>query len=81
MDEDAVDQFDGVREKFAIIAAAINNANIGWNAKVNSYRLLISKKQGLNNFSSPLTTDGTPDNTYFIGNSRFIYFRFRAEHI
>ncbi len=68
--EDSAGKFDGIREKFAIIAAAVNNASIGWKAKVDGYRLLISKKQGLNNFSSPLTTDGTPDTSYFIANTR-----------
>ena len=68
--EDADNKFDGVREKFAIMAAAINNANIGWTAKVDGYRLSVSKNQGLNNYSSALTTDGTPDDTYFIGNTR-----------
>jgi uncharacterized protein len=62
--------FDGVREKLAILTSEINDASIGWTAKVAGYRLLLSKRQGLNNFSAPLTTDGTPDATYFIANTR-----------
>jgi phage tail sheath protein FI len=66
----AATNLDGVREKLAILATQINNAGIGWTAKVNGYRLLLSKKQGQNNFSAPLTTNGTPDATYFIPNTR-----------
>lgn len=61
---------DGVREKFALIASAINNANLGWTAKAAGLRLLLARKQGAPHILESLTTNGAPDASYFIANVR-----------
>lgn len=64
---------DGVRQKLAVMAAAIENANIGWTAKASGYRLLLSRKSGAGHLAPGLAVTGataTPDATWFIPNVR-----------
>ncbi|HKP95730.1 MAG TPA: phage tail sheath C-terminal domain-containing protein [Fibrobacteria bacterium] len=64
---------DGVRQKLAVMAAAINGAGVGWSAKVAGYRLLLARKSGTANLSPALGFAGataTPDATWFIANTR-----------
>jgi phage tail sheath protein FI len=61
--EDGAGGFDGVREKLAILARKINDAGIGWTARVAGSRLLLAKRSGLSNFSQAITlTTGAPPN-------------------
>jgi len=63
--------FDGVREKFAIIASTINDEGIVWTATVSGSRLFLKKRAGLNNFSADLTTSPNDIGSYFKANTRF----------
>jgi phage tail sheath protein FI len=67
----ATKNFDGVREKLAIIASAINDEGIGWTASVSGSRLFLKKRSGLNNFSAGLTTSPNDIGSYFKANTRF----------
>jgi uncharacterized protein len=62
---------DGVREKLGLIAAAINNADIGWTAEVWGYRLALLANSGINNFSRSVTTTTTDLGSSFNSNVRF----------
>jgi phage tail sheath protein FI len=65
--------FDGVRQKLAVMASAVNNANVGWAAKASGYRLLLSRKSGANHVAGGIAVTGTtatPDDTWFVPNVR-----------
>lgn len=63
---------DGVREKFAIIAAAINNESIGWKATVAGSRLLLKKTSGPAHYSATVETGPVHDiGSYFRPNTRY----------
>lgn len=62
---------DGIREKIAIIASAVNDAGIGWKATAAGSRLLFAKKSGSNNFSGSITTTGGVFETYFKYSTRY----------
>ena len=63
--------FDGLREKLAIMASAINDEGIGWVASVSGSRLFLKKNSGLNNFSAGITTSPNDIGSYFKTNTRF----------
>ncbi|MCP4117233.1 MAG: phage tail sheath family protein [Desulfobacteraceae bacterium] len=63
--------YDGVREKLAIIASAVNDEGIGWTATVAGSRLFLKKRSGLNNFSAALTTSTNNIGSCFRANTRF----------
>jgi hypothetical protein len=56
---------DGIREKFAILVSEINNANIGWSATLAGSRLILRKRSGQNNDSSPITTSPNDIGSFF----------------
>jgi hypothetical protein len=64
--------YDGVREKLAILARAINDAGIGWNAKVAGSRLLLQKRSGPSFAIGSIATGKTKNiESYFGKNTRY----------
>ena len=63
---------DGVREKLAIMAKAINDEGIGWTATVAGSRLLVKKKSGPTHASAAFATSvGNNIGPYFNTNTRY----------
>lgn len=65
------DNYDGVREKLAILAKSINDEGKGWQAKVAGTRILIQRQNGPNYILPAIST--TPDHidTFFTTNTRY----------
>jgi hypothetical protein len=63
---------DGLREKLAIMAAAINDAGVGWSAKVAGSRLMLQKRSGPSFAIGTIATSAANDIGAFFGtNTRY----------
>src|SRR6185369_12048407 len=66
---------DGIREKLSLMAKAINDAGIGWGAKVAGSRLVLQKQKGLrSDLGQIATSPGTDFGSYFAVNTRLYSF-------
>lgn len=71
-ENDTTGNFDGVREKLAIMANAINDKSIGWKAVAAGSRLLLKKNSGPNHSTASLSTSTPSDiSAYFKSATRF----------
>lgn len=71
VDDSPTGNSDGIREKFNLMAKAINDAGIGWTAEVWGYRLALLPRSGINNFSSAVTTAAANQGGHWAANVRF----------